>query len=374
MVSEEPISNEPPIQVTTMSSSSEQNPNFNLNIQPPSTADKPLIALNITAQINEKLTPSTFPQWRAQFEALLSGYDLLDYVEGTLQCPSSAGIAADELCKTHWVRQDKLILSAILASTSPSITPLIATEKTSHEAWKKLQTLYASRSRTCAMQLKEELTLIQRPDFWETAAPIRARESSLAFEELHDLLVGHEAYLRRLEAATQHLVVSANYTKTKQSVQGGSHPWSSKQHGNQRGTQGSSPGRNSNGAQRDGCCYNNNASRPNNYNRRYQPKCQICDQLGHIAKSCPQFHSQNVSINCATTSTGKDKNCPSKFMPSVTNQKVQNTQEPLPLFFDAQESVVSSSTLSGTPKPIAASGRSQHHPSESSFKLSITTS
>jgi hypothetical protein len=30
--------------------------------------------------------------------------------------------------------------------------------------------------------------------------------------------------------------------------------------------------------------------------------------LGHIAKSCPQFNSQNVSVNCATTSTGKDKN------------------------------------------------------------------
>ncbi|KAF8369553.1 hypothetical protein HHK36_032425 [Tetracentron sinense] len=40
-------------------------------------------------------------------------------------------------------------------------------------------------------------------DFWEIAAPIRARETPLAFEELHDLLVGHESYLQRLEAATQ---------------------------------------------------------------------------------------------------------------------------------------------------------------------------
>ncbi|WKA01968.1 hypothetical protein VitviT2T_020211 [Vitis vinifera] len=92
------------------------------------------------------------------------------------------------------------------------------------------------------MQLKEELTLIQRgnrqileyllvvkgladeialidhpisddditlyvlkglgPEFREIAAPIRAREKSLAFEELHDLLIGHENYLRRMEAAT----------------------------------------------------------------------------------------------------------------------------------------------------------------------------
>ena len=134
-----------------MSSSSDQTPNFNIHTQPPSAADKPLIALNITTQINEKLTPSTFPQWRAQFEALLIGYDLLNYVEGTLRCPFFAATHADELHKNHWVRQYKLILSAILASTSPSITPLIATVKTSHGAWKKLKTLYASRSRTRAM-------------------------------------------------------------------------------------------------------------------------------------------------------------------------------------------------------------------------------
>ena len=60
--------------------------------------------------------------------------------------------------------------------------------------------------------------------------------------------------------------------------------------------------------QRDGRRSNNIFGRPNYSNRRYQPKCQLCDQLGHIAKSCPQFHSQNVSINCATASNGSDKN------------------------------------------------------------------
>ena len=134
MVSEPQISNESLIQVPAMSSSSDQNPNFNLHTQPPSVANKSLISLNINAQINEKLTPTTFPQWCAQFEALLIGYDLLDYVQGTLRCPSSASTAADELRRTHWVRQGKLILIAILASTSPSITPLIATTQTSHDA------------------------------------------------------------------------------------------------------------------------------------------------------------------------------------------------------------------------------------------------
>jgi hypothetical protein len=43
----------------------------------------------------------------------------------------------------------------------------------------------------------------------------------LAFEELHDLLVGYEAYLICLEVAMQQQVTSTNSTKTKQSTQWG---------------------------------------------------------------------------------------------------------------------------------------------------------
>ncbi|KAF5468604.1 hypothetical protein F2P56_012746 [Juglans regia] len=218
----------------------------------PSPTDIPLIALNIAAQINEKLTPSTFPQWRAQFEALLIGYNLLDYINGNNPCPSPNDSSIPILQKTHWIRQDKLILNAILASTNTTITPFIFATKTSHEAWHKLHTLYASKSCTRAMQLKEELTMIKKgnqsvqedlhtvkaladeislidqpisnddltlyilnglgADFHEIAAPIRARERPLMFEELHDLLVRHDAYLHRLDASTQQLVASANYT------------------------------------------------------------------------------------------------------------------------------------------------------------------
>jgi hypothetical protein len=59
--------------------------------QPTSSPELSLVVFNITTQINEKLTPSSFPQWRAQFEALLIGYDLLDYVNGESQCPLSDG-------------------------------------------------------------------------------------------------------------------------------------------------------------------------------------------------------------------------------------------------------------------------------------------
>jgi len=39
-------------------------------------------------------------------------------------------------------------------------------------------------------------------NFREIAAPIRARETSLTFKELYDILVRHNSYLRCLESST----------------------------------------------------------------------------------------------------------------------------------------------------------------------------
>ncbi|KAJ0027681.1 hypothetical protein Pint_36319 [Pistacia integerrima] len=191
------------------------------------------------------------------------------------------------------------------------------------------------------MQLKEELTLIQQenktvqeylhtvksladeialidhpisdddltlyilnglgPAFREIATPIRARDKSLTFEELHDLLVSHEVYLRRLETATQQLVATANF-----SSRSGSHRYSAAPSNGNRGTQGfpKFPG-------------SKPHTRPNNKKsfttggkptgqRRYQPKCQLCDQLGHVAKQCSRLRFLEPTANCGSTSHQKD--------------------------------------------------------------------
>jgi hypothetical protein len=174
---------------------------------------------------------------------------------GIHKCPAIDALnsTASKAANSHWIRQDKLILHAILASTSTTITPLLAAYKTSHEAWTTLTRLYAGKSRTRVMQLKEDLTLsnhgsrtvteflqgikviadelaiIDHPvldddltlyilnglgiEFREITAPIRARETSLKFEEIHDLLVSHKSYLRRLEhQSTTSLVPTTNYS------------------------------------------------------------------------------------------------------------------------------------------------------------------
>ncbi|CAL8993827.1 unnamed protein product, partial [Prunus brigantina] len=128
-----------------------------------------------------------------------------------------------------WKRQDQLLLHAILASVSESVISLLVAASTSKAAWDKLNMLYAIRTHFRVMSLKERLTLARRDsksvmkflqsikaladelalidspifdddlvihilnglgsDFKEIAAAIRARETPISFEELHDKLV-----------------------------------------------------------------------------------------------------------------------------------------------------------------------------------------
>lgn len=121
-----------------------------------------LITIGNAVQISVKLTAGNFPSWRAQLQAILIGHDLLRFVDGTHPCPplDSSGSASSE--RTLWIRQDQLLLSAIFGSVSEPILPLIAFSETSQEALKKLTNLYANKSRSRVMFLKDQLSTIRR--------------------------------------------------------------------------------------------------------------------------------------------------------------------------------------------------------------------
>lgn len=82
----------------------------------------------------------------------------MGYVDGSNICPSTAQTVSHNL----WIRQDQLLLHAILASISPQVISLIASAKTSKEAWDKLLHLFASEARAHVRGLKERLTLLRR--------------------------------------------------------------------------------------------------------------------------------------------------------------------------------------------------------------------
>ncbi|GKV46640.1 hypothetical protein SLEP1_g53614 [Rubroshorea leprosula] len=146
-----------------------------------------------------KLTPNNYPSWRSQFTSLLARYELLGFIDGTYPCPK----------------------------------------------------LYANRSRTRVITLKERLQNLRRdgrpvsdylrsikaiadelgtidrpltdddltvyilnglgPEFHEIAASLCTRDSSLSFDDLHDRLVAHEESLKRDEPKLDSAPVSAMF-------------------------------------------------------------------------------------------------------------------------------------------------------------------
>jgi len=125
------------------------------------------------------------------------------------------------------------------------------------------------------------------PEFREITAPIRARDTSLKFKDLHDLLVGHENYLRRLETqSAANFIPTANYSHRQGARQykPSNKPFFPKN----RSTNGS----------------NKNWPSPSGY-RKFKPKCQWCDQIGHTTKNYPKMPSAEFTANCAVSAQEK---------------------------------------------------------------------
>lgn len=133
-------------------------------------------------------------------------------------------------------RQDQLILSAIAGSIAPNLVPFIASATTSSEAWNILANTYVKPSRGRLTQLKEDLQLLEKrtqsvteymqqikvivdelamfnvpidnedvilkvlagldDEYSAICSAMRARETPVTFDELHEKLINHEAHLK----------------------------------------------------------------------------------------------------------------------------------------------------------------------------------
>ena len=155
----------------------------------------------------------------------------MGYVDGSKPQPS-----AIDASHPFWHRQDQLLRLAIITSLDPSLVTHVSHSKTSRAAWLVLESLYANRSRSRVLVLKErlqlqtrgaklfaeflhgikaiadELAMIDQPlsnkdltlhvpnglgsEFKEFTASVRTWDIAFSFEELFDRLVAYEEYLK----------------------------------------------------------------------------------------------------------------------------------------------------------------------------------
>ena len=228
---------------------------------PPNT-EIPLITINISAQAPLKLTSTNYLSWKLQFETVFIGYDLIGYIDGSKPCPSTT-ITVNNTATTNpshklWIRQDQLLLNALIGSLSPTIIPFIAQTKIAKEAWTILSNNYAKPSRgrikqvktklknptkgsqnvteylhfvkTCADELAilgvpldpEDLTdkILDRlgDDYKELVCAVQARDTSITFDELHEKLLSFEASAPAITSSETSIPITANLITTQKAL------------------------------------------------------------------------------------------------------------------------------------------------------------
>ncbi|CAA7041169.1 unnamed protein product [Microthlaspi erraticum] len=283
--------------------------------------------LNVNMTNVTKLTSSNFLMWSLQVHALLDGYDLAGFLDGSVVVPPSTLTANDVVSVnpeyTIWKRQDKLIYSALLGAITVSIQPILSTTTTSAEIWSVLSATYAKPSRGHLKQLRQQikqwtkgnmsidtyfqgfttrfdqLALLGKAldledqiehvleglpeEYRPVIEQIEGRETPPSLTEVHEKLLNFEVKLQSKAVPQTNLPITANAA----AVRGSSN------YNHRHNYQG--PSRNNSRGQNQQQQYSprNDQGAP----RGYQGRCQICGIQGHSVRRCPQLQLPGNSYN-----------------------------------------------------------------------------
>ncbi|CAA7017240.1 unnamed protein product [Microthlaspi erraticum] len=245
--------------------------------------------VNVNMTNVTKLTSTNFLMWSRQVHALLDGYDLAGYVDGSVVVPPPTTTVGDVVSVNHaytlWKRQDKLLYSALLGAISVSIQPLLSTANTTTEIWDILSSTYAKPSRGHIKQLKHQIKT------WTKGVVVdqlEGRDTSPSLSEVHEKLLNHEAKLQSTTATTPSLPVSANVATYR-----GNNNTANYRGNNNRNQRSFHNNRNQQTWQQQQFQPRPDASTT----RGYQGRCQLCGIQGHNARRCSQLPTGPFTSN-----------------------------------------------------------------------------
>ena len=92
---------------------------------------------------------------------------MFGYLDGSIEAPSATFLTADGTTKsnptyTSWLHTDQTLLSLLYSSLTEESMSEVLGLRHSHEAWRALEVSFSHRSKTRALQLNDELQLMQR--------------------------------------------------------------------------------------------------------------------------------------------------------------------------------------------------------------------
>lgn len=123
---------------------------------PPSLS---FLIANFQSFITLKLESSNYFAWKIQVENALRANSLFDYADGSVQVPSSeiqdtSGNRITNPAYVRWEIIDRMLMSCIIATVTPSVLPHIVGSHRTCEVWSKLEEKYSSLSRTHVHDLR----------------------------------------------------------------------------------------------------------------------------------------------------------------------------------------------------------------------------
>ncbi|XP_015170734.1 uncharacterized protein [Solanum tuberosum] len=185
-----------------------------------------VVQFNPVAQSPTKLQGNlNFATWMAQLVMLLNGHKLLGHLSSAKSAPPTTITHTDSTISNIeyeiWFFQDQLIQQAMMASVDPTIAPTIPIASSAKNSMGSpsysLQNLKKA-SKTIATYLQEIRSIVDAlkvagssvaddelavkilsglgHEYREITAAIRARHTTLSFEELFQKLTDHELFLK----------------------------------------------------------------------------------------------------------------------------------------------------------------------------------
>lgn len=197
--------------------------------------------------------------WSRHVHALLDGYDLADYIDGSTVAPSST-ITTDEGIVPNpayaiWKRQYRLIYSALLGAITTTVQPILSTASTVTQRSGLFSMTYAKPSRGHVKQLRQQLHNLKKgsksineyiqgfttrfdelallgesldhedqiefvldglpEDYKTTADQVEGRDTAPSLAEIHEKLLNQEAKLQSTPVSTHSAHVTAKFANSR---------------------------------------------------------------------------------------------------------------------------------------------------------------
>lgn len=311
-----------------------------------------------------RLEDDNYLLWKFQTENAILGYGLEGYIYGNQQIPArtitnDSGVLIPNPSYIVYQRQDKLLVSWLLASISPSYLPQLIGCTSSREIWITIAQQFSSQSTAKIMYYKKQIQNLKKEglsmkdyltkmkslsDLLEAAghkvsetdhilailnglgdeyesiiAIISSQEIPHSLRTVRTLLLSHEGRINQKFTTGLPAEMSANFT-TQKKIFGGNH-------GNYQGSY-SGKGVFQNNS-RGGFAGNKTKGRGGRWSNNSRPQCQLCGKLGHTVQKCYyRFDISFTGLNNAESKTGQTtRNFSSQSSANIVQEGEEYSQD-----------------------------------------------